>query len=289
MLCLDYIKRGMRMNTKMEVLNTRDMAGNDLENALVVMHNQLARKQTKWNARETKLFFTALSQIKWRDSENWVRLPKVDIVEKLGLDPRHSNELRSMFHSVMRKSLIKFDGSTEEEWDDGFLITNIKSTKKEMFVQFNSVYLPLLDKLETHFTMFHLENVIGFKSKYAIVLFHDLKSRYNPEGVINHWRYKLDELKYLFNVQEGEYIRKTGRNKGIFDTANFKIKTLDRAVEEINKDVVRSGMHIENVEVLKHRGRVVGYDIAFSLISKDGTRYNAELDEQLSLFEEEQI
>ena len=137
--------------------------------------------------------------------------------------------------------------------------------------------------------MFHLENVLGFKSKYAIVLFQDLKSRYNPEGVINHWQYKLDELKYLFNVQEGEYIRKTGRNKGIFDTANFKIKTLDRAVEEINKDVVRSGMHIENVEVLKHRGRVVGYDIAFSLISKDGTRYNAELDEQLSLFEEEQI
>lgn len=277
------------MNIKMEVLNTRDMTGNDLENALVVMHNQLARKQTKWNAGETKLFFSALSQIRWRDSGNWVRLPKANIVETLGLDPRHSNELRSMFHSVMRKSLIKFDGPTEEEWDDGFLITNIKSTKKEIFVQFNSVYLPLLDRLEEQFTMFHLENVVGFKSKYAIVLFQDLKSRYNPEGVINHWCYKLDELKYLFNVQDGEYVRKTGKNKGIFDTANFKIKTLDRAVEEINKDVVRSGMHIENVEVLKHRGRVVGYDIAFSLISKDGTRYNAELDEQLSLFEEEQI
>lgn len=289
MLCLDYIKRGMCMNTKMEVLNTRDMAGNDLENALVVMHNQLARKQTKWNARETKLFFTALSQIKWRDSENWVRLSKAAIIETLEIDPHDTNKLRDMYVKVMHKSLIKFDGPTEEEWDDGFLITRVKTTKKEVYVKFASDYLPLLERLEEQFTMFHLENVLGFKSKYAIVLFQDLKSRYNPEGVINHWQYKLDELKYLFNVQEGEYIRKTGRNKGIFDTANFKIKTLDRAVEEINKDVVRSGMHIENVEVLKHRGRVVGYDIAFSLISKDGTRYNAELDEQLSLFEEEQI
>lgn len=266
------------METKLEIYSERNLSKNELDNALIVMHNQLARKQTKWNARETKLFFSALSQIKWRDDENWVRLKKADIVDKLELDPRDTNKLRQMYKSVMRKSLIEFDGPTEEEWELGFLITEIKTTRNEVNVKFNKAYLPLLDKLESHFTMFHLENVVGFKSKYAIVLFQNLKSRYNPKGVINHWRYSLDELKQIFGIKEGEYVRKTGKNKGIFDTANFKKKTLDKAVEEINKDITRSRMYIENVEVIKHRGMVAGYDIAFSLVTDKGIRYNAELD-----------
>lgn len=266
------------MANELEFFNNRKMTDNQLENALIVMHNQLARKQTKWNARETKLFFSALSQIKWRDDENWVRLKKSEIVSKLELDPRDTNKLRDMFQSVMKKSLIQFDGPTEEEWDDGFLITRVKTTRNEVYVKFAEDYLPLLDQLESHFTMFHLENVLNFKSKYAIVLFQDLKSRYNPKGIINHWQYRLDELKYLFNIKDGEYVRNTGRQKGTFDTANFKKKTLDRAVEEINKNTDQCRMYIEKVEVLKKYGMVVGYDIAFSLTNGNGFRCDNQLE-----------
>lgn len=270
---------------ELEKCNNRTLSKNELDNALVVMANTLARKQTRWNARENKLFLTALSQIKRRDSENWVRLSKADVVAKLDIDPRDTNKLREMFLSVMHKSMLKFDGPTEEEWDDGFMIIQIRTTKKDVFVRFNSTYLPLLDQLESYFTMFKLDNVTGFKSKYAIVLFQDLKSRYDNSAIINHWRYTLDELKYLFGIKEGEYVRNTGRKTGSFDTANFKAKTLDIAVEEINKDPLRSRMHIENVETLKFRGRVVGYDIAFCLVDENGYRYNAEDDKnQLTLF-----
>ena len=264
------------MNVEIELENERNLNKNELDNALVVMHNQLARKQTKWSARETKLFYSALSQIKWRDDESWVRLKKSDIVEKLEIDKRDTNKLRAMFQEVMKKSMIKFDGSTEEEWDDGFLITRVRTTKKEIFVQFGEAYLPLLEKLTSHFTMFELENVAHFKSKYAIILFQYLKSWYNPQGMINHQRITLDEMKRIFELKEGEYVRKGGARDGIFDTTNFKKKTIDKAIKEINKDVVKSGMYIDNIETIKHRGMVAGYDIAYSLVTSEGTRYSAD-------------
>lgn len=267
-------KKGDFMEVQIELLDITKMSKNELDNALVVMHNQLARKQTKWSARETKLFYAALSQIKWRDENNWVCLKKADIVEKLEIDKRDISKLRTMYQEVMKKSMIKFDGSTEEEWDDGFLITRIKTTKKEIFVQFGEAYLPLLDKLTSHFTMFELDNVAHFKSKYAIILFQFLKSWYDPKGMLNHKRITLAEIKRMFEIKEKEYmVKRKGSKELVFDTYSFKKYTIDKAVSEINKDVVKSGMHIANVETIKHRGMVAGYDIAFSLINDDGSIY----------------
>lgn len=263
------------MTVEIELKSERKISKNKLDNALVVMHNQLARKQTKWNARETKLFYAALSQIKWRDDNNWVCLKKADIVDKLEIDKRDTNKLRKMYEDVLKKSYVKF-GADDEDWNDGFLITNIKTTRNEVFIKFSEEFLPLLDQLTNHFTMFGLDNVAHFKSKYAIILFQFLKSWYNPKGIINHQQITLNEMKRMFEIKDNEYVRKNGRNKGVFDTANFKKKTLDKGVSEINKDVVKSGMHIANVETIKHRGMVAGYDIAFSLVNHDGTPYCAD-------------
>ena len=54
---------------------------NELEQAKIVMKNQLIRKQTKWSVTEVKLFYSALSQIKKRDENCWVKLKKRDIIE----------------------------------------------------------------------------------------------------------------------------------------------------------------------------------------------------------------
>lgn len=265
------------MNVNLELEDGREMTQNLLDNALVVMHNQLARKQTKWSARETKLFYTALSQIKWRDTDDWVRLKKSDIVDKIEMDKNDTAKLRKLYQEVMKKSLVQFDGSTEEIWHDGFLIVEIKTTKKDVYVKFNKAFLPLLDQLTSHFTMFALDNVAHFKSKYAIVLFQYLKSWYDPRGIINHRRITLNELKRMFETKDNEYMVKRKGVKGtVFDTYSFKKYTLDKAVSEINKDTVKSGMHIANVETIKHRGMVAGYDIAFSLVNDDGTPYCAD-------------
>lgn len=265
------------MEVSIELEDSREMTQNLLDNALVVMHNQLARKQTKWSVRETKLFYSALSQIKWRDKDDWVRLKKSDIVEKIEMDKNDTAKLRKLYQEVMKKSLVQFDGPTEEIWHDGFLIVEIKTTKKEVYVKFNKAFLPLLDQLSSHFTMFALDNVAHFKSKYAIVLFQFLKSWYDPKGIINHRRITLNELKRMFETKDNEYmVKRKGVNKTVFDTYSFKRYTLDKAVTEINKDIVKSGMHIANVETIKHRGMVAGYDIAYSLVNHDGTPYCAD-------------
>lgn len=248
----------------------KKMEHNELENALVVMSNTLARKQTLWSVRETKLFYSALSQIKTRDESNFVKLKKKDLIHKLKIDKRDTNKLRAMFQEVMKKSFVKFDGVTEEEWHDGFLIVEAKTTRNDVYVRFNDTFLPLLDQLENHFTMFELDNVAHFKSKYSILLFQNLKSWANPDYFVKNKKYTLAELKKMFEIKEGEYVRKTGVNKGIFDTSNFKKKTLDKAMQEINADIIKSGMCIREIKTIKCNGMVAGYDIYFCLINEKG-------------------
>ena len=252
---------------------------NVLDNALVVMANTLARKQTKWSVREVKLFLTALSQIKTRDSDNWVTMNKVDIIKKLEMDSRDTNKLRKLFQDVAEKSWVRFNGPSEEEWEDGFLIIKAKSTRNTVSLQFSKDYLPLLDQLETRFTWFYLDNIAHFSSKHAISLYQFLRSWYDKEYMITHKKVSLSDLKQLFELDENSYMvkrtdKKTGRVNTVFDVYNFEKKVLKKAIEEINADPVKSGMHVSYEKLKSHgkTGYVQGYDFAFSLIKSDGTR-----------------
>ena len=252
---------------------------NVLDNALVVMANTLARKQTKWSVREVKLFLTALSQIKTRDKDNWVTMNKVDIIKKLEMDSRDTNKLRKLFQDVAEKSWVRFNGPTEEEWEDGFLIIKAKSTRNTVSIQFSKDYLPLLDQLETRFTWFYLDNIAHFSSKHAISLYQFLRSWYDKEYMITHKKVSLSDLKQLFELDENSYMvkrtdKKTGRVNTVFDVYNFEKYVLKKAIEEINADPVKSGMHVSYEKLKSHgkTGYVQGYDFAFSLIKSDGTR-----------------
>lgn len=257
----------------LEQENKRNLSTNELDNALVVMHNELARKQTRWNVRETKLFYSALSKIRWRDENNWINLKKKDVVEILEIDKRNTNKLRKMFEGVLKKSYIKF-GKDDDTWSDGFLLTDVKSNRNEISIKFNDTYLPLLDQLTNNFTMFQLKNVAHFKSKYSIILYQFLKSWFNPKALVNIRTITLKEAKKMFELADGEYVRKGGSRNGIFDTTNFKVKTLDRAMKEINgeEEKSKSKMVIEEINTLKFRGMVAGYEIKFSMLNEDGTR-----------------
>ena len=258
-----------------------------LDNALVVMANSLARKQTKWSVREVKLFLTALSQIKTRDKDNWVTLNKSDIIKKLEMDARNTNKLRGLFKDVATKSWVQFDGENEEEWHDGFLITMAKSTRNTVSVQFAKDYLPLLDQLETRFTWFYLDNIAHFNSKHAISLYQFLRSWYDKDYMITHKKVSLKDLKQLFELDENSYMvkrtdKKTGRVNIVFDVYNFEKKVLNKAIEEINADPVKSGMFVSYEKLKSHgtTGHVLGYDFAFSLIKQDGTRRYDKEDKQ---------
>lgn len=272
----------------------RDLNKNSLDKALVVMANTLARKQTQWSVRETKLFLTALSQIKWRTEDNWVVLNKKEVCEMLEMDPNDISKLRNLFQTVATKSWISFE--KEDGWEDGFLLTKARGTRTTVSVKFDKDYLPLLDKLEKNFTMFHLKNIAHFKSKHSITLFQRLKSAYNPNIMINHVKWSLDEIKRIFELDENAYMVKRKINdekySKVFDIYNFEKNVLKKAMKEINEEPTKSGMYIEEIKKLKTKGDkgfVSGYDIAFSLVREDGTRRYDKLDviERIKLTDED--
>ena len=110
-------------------LDNRPTNVNELSNDLIVLHNILARKSTRWNALELKLFYAVISQIRTRDDKNIIRLKKADICDILEIEKTNSSKLRDQFVKMMQKSFVQFDGSSEEEWKDGFLVTHAASSR----------------------------------------------------------------------------------------------------------------------------------------------------------------
>lgn len=260
---------------KIEKNEIKTMTDNTLDNALVVISNLIARATTKWSLEETKLFLCSVTKVRLRDSENWVTLSKKDVVEKLSIDPTNRSKLRDMFKKMMQKSYVQFDGPSEDEWEDGFLLISVRSTKKEISVKFNEVYLPLLDRLSSHFTEFYLDYVKDFTRMSSYNLYVFLCSWHDPDYLIQNKKIKKSDLHKVFNLKESDYWRNYGTENAKFHWADFEKYVLNPAIEEIN-NLAKEGkcdMYIESCDkVKKSTKNVLGYDIRYSFIGKDGCR-----------------
>lgn len=242
---------------------------NMFNDALVVISNLIARATTKWTLEETKLFLCSVSQIKTRDKENWVTMPKKDIAEKLDIDPTNRSKMREMFKRVMLKSYIQIDGKTEDEWDDGFLITQIRSTKKNISVRFNDMYIPLLDQLSSHFTEFYIDYVKDFTRLSSYNLYVYLCSWQDSDYQVQNKKIAKKDLPKIFNLKEGEYWRNYGKENAKFDFPYFERRVLNPAIEEINQ-LKSCDMHILSCDKVKNGKFVLGYDIHYAFVDEEG-------------------
>lgn len=261
---------------KLEKNEIRTMSGNMFDNALVVISNLIARATTKWTLEETKFFLCSVSKIRTRDKDCWVTMPKRDIAEKLNIDPTNRAKMREMFRRMVEKSYIQLDGKTDGdlEYLDGVLLTGIKSTKKEISVRFNDVYIPLLDKLSAHFTEFYLDYVKDFTRMSSYNLYVYLCSWHDPDYLIQNKKIKKSELHQVFNLKDGDYWRDYGKENAKFDWKMFETKVLNPAIEEINNlaKIGKCDMYIESCDKVKKGKFVLGYDIRYSFIDKEGFR-----------------
>lgn len=93
--------------------------------------------------------------------------------------------------------------------------------KAELHIIFAPAVVPLVTRLEKHFTSYQLKQVSQLTSKYAIRLYEILISwrEVGKTPVIN-----VDELRYRLGVEGKEYKR----------MSDFKKRVLDAAVEQIN-------------------------------------------------------
>lgn len=93
--------------------------------------------------------------------------------------------------------------------------------KAELHIIFAPAVVPLVTRLEKHFTSYQLKQVSQLTSKYAIRLYEILISwrEVGKTPIIN-----VDDLRYRLGVEDTEYKR----------MSDFKKRVLDAAVEQIN-------------------------------------------------------
>ena len=244
-----------------------ELNDNMFNDALVVISNLIARATTKWTLEETKMFLCSVSQVKRRDKDNWVAMPKRDILEKLDINPDNGTWLRQTFKKMMQKSYIEL--GDDEEWDDGFLFTRVRSDKKNIYIRFEETYLPLLDQLSSHFTDFYLDYVKDFTRLSSYNLYVYLCSWHNADYPIQTKKIAKRDLAKVFNLKEGEYWRNYSKENAKFHFADFEKYCLNPAIEEIN-ELKSCDMCILSCDKIKKGKFVLGYNIRYQFVGEDG-------------------
>lgn len=230
---------------------------------MAVMHNFIARAVTRWSLEEAKFFICALSQIGTHDENGWVKLSKRDLNRVLEYKKRSSEWLRRITSNIAQNSWVHFE--TETGWDDGFLINRTRADRWNVYIRFEKDYLPLLEKLTSHFTTVYVESIakLNHKSSYSLYLY--LKSWADPKGRVSHrYIYKKD-IHRVFNLTPGSYTKNPGTDKERFDWYSFEKYCLIPAVEDINKNE-KGEIEIFEIKKLKsgkNSRYVNGYSFAF--------------------------
>lgn len=274
----------MKLAKTMDIEKTKQKSvQNEYDNALAVMSNTLARAQTHWNAEETKIMLYAVSQFNKRDKDNWISLNKADLMQKLGYGDNFTY-LRNRAISMMKKAIISFDGPTSAIWDDGFMFTRVKSTRKLLKIRFNDGYDELLEQLTSHFTEYYLDNLMDLQSKHALSLYMYLSSWFNSNVFEQHTELYKNDLKSIFNLSDNDYWRNYGTDKAKFHWSDFEKYCLNKAIDEINNSN-KCDIRITNCIKLKKHAMVTGYEIIWAPLNPETRKwaYKSPLDAQMTI------
>lgn len=119
--------------------------------------------------------------------------------------------------------------------------------------------VPLITRLEQHFTSYQLEQISQLNSKYAVRLYEILIA-WREVGKVP--QIELEELRNKLGVEDGEYER----------IANFKTRVLDPAIKQINDytDIIAA------YEQYKKGRIIVGF--SFRLKQKQQPKLNKPID-----------
>lgn len=206
---------------------------NSLENQVIAMSNMLAEKSTRFTIIQQKMFYVFLASLKQGvNSKNEVEINKQELFNYLELenDTGRWTRIRQEFKKLAKNSYVEF--GTDEEFCDGFLIYQFRSTRNSIFVRFNDYYLPLMQQLANNFVRLLDDDVVSFDSKFSMMLYQNLMKDKWKLTNIDHLGidYSTRKLKMMFGLSIDDYVQ-----NGRFNRADFERRTINRAVKEINE------------------------------------------------------
>lgn len=234
----------------------------DLHQQIIAMDNTLTKKATKFSVEEQRLFYITLASIKPDQKGNEIEIDKKAMFDMLGFKSHHYySRIRSMFKKLAMASWIEF--GDDEIFDDGFLISAIRTTKKKVYVTIAAKYIPLLIQLQPGFTRLLSDDAISFKSKYSMLLYQQLM-RWSTKGIFGA---TTKQLKALFGMTKEDYVY-----NGAFNRALFEKYTINIAIKDINE----KSKCIRNLryEKKKKGNRVQGYVFYYDYVDPNEFRPN---------------
>ncbi len=280
-----------------EVVKMTKNVDNSLKNQVIAMSNTLAEKSTRFTVFQQRLFYVSLASLKLnknstktdekleKKERNEVKINKQELFEYLSItnDNNRWTRVRNEFKKLASNSYIQF--GNDEEYADGFIICGVRSTRYNIYVRFDTYFLPLVEELADNYVRLLDDDVVSFDSKFSMMLYQNLmKDKWkltNPDflGI----DYSTRQLKMMFGLDKDVYVNKNGN----FNRTLFERKTINRAVKEISE----KSKCIKNLtfKKVKKGNRVQYYLFTFNYTDPQKVVEDARTDKrwkQLSLLDE---
>jgi plasmid replication initiation protein len=209
--------------------------------------NKLINCNYDLSLQEQKIILTVATMVQPHDSEfQEYKFRIKDLMGKLDIvDPDKAEDIHKLIRELMKKVFdirhgnmiiqLAWFSNVEYELDDGVVK-----------IQFSHHLKPYMLEIKELHTANKRENILTLKSRYSASLYEILKSNlYKKQLII-----ELDELKQLVGATDKAYD----------SYANFKVKALDRAQEELKEktdisfeyDAIKTVRKVTNIRFTIH-------------------------------------
>ena len=184
------------------------------------MDNRLIEASYKIDFREKKVLLAMINQVIRRGDQEEYILRAPEAAEITGLDKKDLyRNIKTIANNLREKFIFWYENDEQEEFDMLFPFNRLTYKKSVFTFQLNQDFKELILKYKEGYTKYFLRNIKPMKSVYSIRLYELLK-QYQEVGAQS----RCFEIPQLQEILQCSY--------SVF--SNFRIKVIEKAVEEIN-------------------------------------------------------
>lgn len=195
---------------------------------LVVKDNALINASYYLSLTEQRLILLAIIQARAEKmtSSNEFKVKVSSYINAYGVADATAYEAIQKATETLRTRYFTFervvDGEPERVVSNWVQSIAYAENSSYIKIKFTDDVMPLITKLEKHFTSYQLEQVKDLSSIYAIRLY-ELMMQWRSSGQTQ--QIPIDELRYKLGIEPDQYQK----------MSNFKDKVLDVAIDQINE------------------------------------------------------
>lgn len=219
---------------------------------LVVKDNALINASYYLSLTEQRLILLAIIQARaeTKITGNEFKVKVSSYINAYGVTDATAYEAIQKATETLRTRYFTFervvDGEVERVVSNWVQSIAYAENSSYIKIKFTDDVMPLITKLEKHFTSYQLEQVKDLSSIYAIRLY-ELMMQWRSSGQTQ--QIPIDELRYKLGIEPNQYQK----------MSNFKAKVLDTAIDQINEHTDIKATYEQH----KERRSITGFTFVF--------------------------